>query len=124
MAAILISEPNFEIRELLARVIEAMACETATSPATDADAVDLLLVEPGWPEGLALARRLRAARPELPIVLLSIYPPQLESELLSPTAYLVKPFSVAELQGVLRNALAAGAVAAGAASAPMSHQTQ
>ena len=100
-----------------------MGWEAPTSPATDADAIDLLLVEPGWPEGIDLARRMRDARPDLPIVCLSIYPRELE-RLLFPAAYLVKPFSVAELQGALRNALAAGTVALGAASAPPSHQTQ
>jgi len=97
MATILVSEPYAEVRELLAHVIEAMGCEAPTSPLADADAIDLLLVEPGWPEGLALARSLRAARPGLPIVCLSIYPRELETDLLYPAAYLVKPFSVAEL---------------------------
>jgi CheY-like chemotaxis protein len=124
MATILVSEPHTEVRELLAHVIEAMGWKAPTSAATDADAIDMLLVEPGWPEGLSLARRLRDERPDLPIVCLSIYPRELETELLLPTAYLVKPFSVTELQGALRNALAAGTVAVGAASAPLSHQTQ
>src|SRR5262245_22734817 len=124
MATILVSEPHAEVRELVVHVIEAMGWDARTSTATDPDAVDLLLVEPGWPDGLALAQRMRDARPDLPIVCLSIYPRELDVELLLPTAYLVKPFSVAELQGALRNALAAGTVAFGAASAPLSHQTQ
>jgi CheY-like chemotaxis protein len=124
MAAILISEPHLEVRELLARVIEAMGAEPLVDAPASAHAVDLLLIEPGSEAALELARRLRAERPDLPIVCVSIYPPQLESDLLCPAAYLVKPFSVAELQGVLRNALAAGTAAFGAASAPLSHQTQ
>ena len=124
MARVLVSEPHTEVRELIAHVVEAMDWTAETSSAADADAIDLLLVEPGWAEGLAVAHRLRAERPALPIVCLSIYPRELETELLFPTAYLVKPFSVVELQGALRNALAAGTVAVGAASAPLSHQTQ
>jgi CheY-like chemotaxis protein len=124
MATILVSEPHTEVRELVVHVVEAMDWQAPTSPATAPDAIDLLLVEPGWPEGLELARRMRAARPDLPIVCLSIYPRELDTELLLPSAYLVKPFSVTELQGALRNALAAGTVAFGAASAPLSHQTQ
>ena len=124
MAAVLIGEPNLEIRDLLVRVVEAMGWDAELALSSDARSVDLVVVEPGWPDALALARRLREERPELPIVCLSIYPRQLEFDLLAPAAYLVKPFSVAELQGVLRNALAARTVAVGAASAPLSHHTQ
>jgi CheY-like chemotaxis protein len=124
MATILISEPHLEVRELLARVIEAMGAEPLVEEPSSAHELDLLLIEPGSEAALELARRLRAERPNLPIVCVSIYPPQLESDLLSPAAYLVKPFSVAELQGVLRNALAAETAVVGAASAPPSHQTQ
>jgi CheY-like chemotaxis protein len=124
MAKILISEPHLEVRELLARVIEAMGAEPLVTEPSSADELDLLLIEPGSEAALELARRLRAERPGLPIVCVSIYPPQLESDLLSPAAYLVKPFSVAELQGVLRNALAAETAAFGATTAPLSHQTQ
>lgn len=123
MKTILVCERNLEVRELLVHVIAAMGCEAVLSEPPAGD-VDLLLIEPGDGDALELAGRLRAAHPELPIVCVSIYPPQLESDLLSPLAYLLKPFSVAELQGVLRNALAARTVAVGAASAPLSHQTQ
>jgi CheY-like chemotaxis protein len=124
MPTVLISEPHLEVRELLARVVEAMGFEAAVDVPEQTDAIDVLLIEPGSEQALARARRLRADRPELPIVCVSIYPPQLESDLLYPSAYLIKPFSVAELQGVLRNAVAAGTAAVGAASAPPSHQTQ
>jgi CheY-like chemotaxis protein len=124
MPSVLISEPHVEVRELLARVVEAMGYEAVVDEPSSSEAIDILLIEPGSEQALARAQRLRAARPELPIVCVSIYPPQLESDLLYPSAYLIKPFSVAELQGVLRNALAAASGAAGIASAPPSHQTQ
>jgi CheY-like chemotaxis protein len=124
MPTVLISEPHLEVRELLARVVEAIGFEALLDVPEQTDAIDVLLIEPGSEQALARARRIRADRPELPIVCVSIYPPQLESDLLAPEAYLIKPFSVAELQGVLRNAVAAGRAAVGAASAPPSPQMQ
>ena len=85
------SEPHAEVRALVVHVIEAMDWQAPTSPATDPDAIDLLLVEPGWPEGLELARRMRKARPDLPIVCLSIYPRELDFELLLPTGTAAPP---------------------------------
>ena len=120
MPRVLVSEPHSEIRELIGRVIASMNWESVEDPRD----VDLLLLEPGWPAGLELAQRLRAERPDLPIVCLSIYGRRSEVAALSPSAYLVKPFSVTELQRALRAALAAGTDAAGTASAPLSHQTQ
>jgi CheY-like chemotaxis protein len=124
MAKVLIGEPHPEVRELLVRVVEGMGLEPITDDAAGGDEVDLLVIEPGSEAAIRLAQRLRAERPELPVVCVSIYPPSLETELLSPAAYLVKPFSVAELQDVLRKVVASGTAAVGAASAPPSHQTQ
>lgn len=124
MPAVLISEPHLEVRELLERVVEAMGYEALVDEPAQTDPIDVLLIEPGSEQALDRARRLRSTRPDLPVVCVSIYPPQLESDLLYPAAYLVKPFSVAELQDVLRNVVASGTAAAGAASAPPSHQTQ
>ncbi|MGH3102548.1 MAG: hypothetical protein ACRDN6_00405 [Gaiellaceae bacterium] len=124
MPSILISEPAVEVRELLVRIAgtigyEAIVAEPERTEQPDADAV---LIEPGDVRALDLARRMRAARPELPVICLSIYPPSLETDLLGPTAYLIKPFSVAELQRVLTAAVSGNG--AGATSAPLSHHTQ
>lgn len=124
MASILISEPHFEVRELLERVVEAMGYTALVDEPEHTDAIDVMLIEPGSEQALARARRIREARPDVPVVCVSIYPPELESDLLCPAAYLVKPFSVAELQEVLRTVVASVAVANGAASVPLSHQTQ
>lgn len=124
MPAVLISEPHLEVRELLERVVEAMGYDALVEEPEHTASIDVLLIEPGSEQALDRARRLRATRPDLPVVCVSIYPPQLESDLLYPAAYLVKPFSVAELQDVLRNVVASGTAAVGAASAPPSHQTQ
>ena len=124
MPSVLINEPHLEVRELLERVVEAMGYDALVTEPEHASSIDVMLIEPGSEQALESARRLRATRPDLPIVCVSIYPPQLESDLLYPAAYLVKPFSVAELQDVLRKVVASGTAAAGAASAPLSHQTQ
>lgn len=107
VASILISEPHSEVRELLALVVKAMDCDPLIDHEAEASEVDLLLIEPASPEALDLARRLREVRADLPIVCVSIYPSGPESGQLAPTAYLVKPFSVTELIGVMRSALAA-----------------
>lgn len=82
-------------------------------------------IEPGDASSFELARRARERRPGLPLVCVSIYPPGPETEPLSPSAYLLKPFSVAELQRVLADALDGHASRpSGAATAALSHQTQ
>jgi DNA-binding response OmpR family regulator len=104
--------------------VESAGWEAVVHPdeATDAD---VLLVEPGDARAFELARRLREARPDLPVVCVSIYPAGPETAALSPTAYLVKPFSVGELQRVLAAALNGHASRPnGSATAALSHQTQ
>ena len=122
MAKVLIGEPHPEVRELLVRVVEAMNLEPVTGEPESAADVRLLLIEPGSEPALRLAQRLRSERPGLPIVCVSIYPPSLETELLGPAAYLIKPFSVAELQRVVAAAVAGDG--AGSTSDPLSHHKQ
>ena len=124
MAKVAIGEPYAEVRELLVHVIEGAGWEAVLDADEAADA-DALLIEPGDGPSLELARRLRRARPELPVVCVSIYPPGPESEPLAPTAYLLKPFSVGELQRVLAAALNGHASRPnGSATAALSHHTQ
>jgi CheY-like chemotaxis protein len=120
MVNVLVSEPHEEIRELIRHVIAGMNWAAVDDPQDS----DLLLLEPGWPVGLDLARRLRAERPDLPIVCVSIYPRREDADGIAPNAYLVKPFSVTELQRALREALSAAGEATGVASEPLSHQMQ
>lgn len=121
MARVAIGEPYAEVRELLVRVVESAGWQAVVEP-DDVAGADVVLVEPGDARSFELARRLREARPELPVVCVSIYPAGPETESLSPTAYLVKPFSVGELQRVLASAL--NGHASGSATAALSHQTQ
>jgi DNA-binding response OmpR family regulator len=106
MARILIVDPSPEISELIAHVVQRLGHEPVRirRPEREADvSVDLALVEPAFPETLAVARRLRDAHPGLPIVCLSI---QAKSEAdvtpLAPVAYLMKPFGLRELENVVR----------------------
>ena len=124
MACIAIGEPYGEVRELLVHVVEGAGWE-AVVDADGAAHADAFLFEPGDPGSLALARRLREERPELPLVCVSIYPAGPETSALRPSAYLVKPFSVVELQRALSAALAGQANgASGSATAALSHQRQ
>jgi CheY-like chemotaxis protein len=124
MARVAIGEPYAEVRELLVRVVEGAGWQ-AVVDAREAEGADALLIEPGDAASFELARRLRESRPDLPLVCVSIYPPGPETEPLSPSAYLLKPFSVAELQRVLAAALDGHASRpSGSATAALSHQTQ
>jgi DNA-binding response OmpR family regulator len=62
------------------------------------------VIEPGDPEGLRVARELRAAG--VPLLFTSIYPAERDVLELEPVAYLVKPFPLYALERALRDALA------------------
>lgn len=108
MPRILIVEPYAEIRELLARVVAGLGLEPVLvegQGATDLSEVGAVLLEPGAPGGVDLARRLRSRAPRLPIVCVSIYPPTSEVVALEPVAYLLKPFSLSALQTAIAKAV-------------------
>jgi CheY-like chemotaxis protein len=69
---------------------------------------NLLVLEPASAPELEAARRLRETRPDLPIVCVSISPPFPEALELHPAAYLVKPFTVADLRTSVESALNPG----------------
>jgi len=109
MTRVLVGEPYPEIRELLTHIISGLGFEPVLYRDRDTatlDDVEVLLLEPALPGGLELAHKLRAGNPGLPIVCLSIYPPTEETSALSPFAYLLKPFALAELQRTLHEAVA------------------
>lgn len=115
MARILVLEPYPEIRDLLSHVIAGLGYEPVLhSGAREAPPdVDVLLLEPGYPSGLDIARELRRRSPQLPIVCLSIYPPTPEVAALDPVAYIVKPFALTTLQRALEDAVARAEVSEG-----------
>jgi DNA-binding response OmpR family regulator len=124
MARVAIGEPYAEVRELLVRVVEGAGWQAVVEP-DEASGADALLIEPGDARSFELACELRRTRPDLPVVCVSIYPAGPEMQSLAPTAYLVKPFSVGELQRVLARALTGHASRPnGSATAALSHQTQ
>jgi CheY-like chemotaxis protein len=109
VARILILEPQPEIRDLVARVVTRLghdAVETAESPSE----IDAVVVEPESMRGLAVAQQFRLLDPDLPIVCTSIAPQTPATRELGPVAYLVKPFALDALQGVLEQALATPSV--------------
>ncbi len=65
--------------------------------------IDVAVIEPGDGSGLPLARRLRDR--DRPVVFTSIFPPDDRSLDLTPVAYLVKPFSLFDLENALGSAI-------------------
>jgi DNA-binding NarL/FixJ family response regulator len=103
MALIALQHPADDVRLLIEHALGRLGHEIL-APEAD-DGADVLVLEPASPEDLAAARRLRARRPELRIVCVSIAPPFAEARALRPDAYLVKPFSVAGLRSTVESVL-------------------
>lgn len=109
---ILVAEPSPDVRELLVRAIEESGHRAEIwqgEPAGPPASLDLLMGEPADPSVLALAHALRRTRPDLPIVWVSVVPPSRATRALSPSAHLVKPFSLAELGAAIQAALSPSA---------------
>ena len=107
MATILILEPAQDVRELVASVARRLGHEPlffASSMRESPPEVDAVVLEPAWEGGLAVARLLRERDSRLPFVCISIYPAgELGPDVSAMRArrYLLKPFSVAELEEAL-----------------------
>ena len=114
---ILIVEDDEIFLRPLQRSLEVAGYDVITRPSGE-DAIDLLKRDdadvvvtdkrlPGM-DGVELVRRLRAEHPELAIVIMTAYgtiESAVESVRLGAADYLVKPFEVAELLIVIRNAI-------------------
>jgi DNA-binding response OmpR family regulator len=111
VAKILIVEPHADIRALLELIVRRLRHEPVLHRGGDVvpDGIDAAVVEPGEGEGLPLARSLRAAG--IPVLFVSIYPPDAETAEVGPSAYLVKPFPLYELEVALALTLAPRAAA-------------
>lgn len=111
MAKVLIAEPSADVRALLERSIVRLGHEPVTldrsQAATTTEAVDVLLLEPAFNGGVELAERLRSVRPQLAIVICSIFPPSVELSQLDPVAHVLKPFGREALEHALTAAVAA-----------------
>jgi DNA-binding response OmpR family regulator len=114
MASILLSESDPDVRRLLVVLLERLGHEAivledgvaAPPPA------DLMLLEPAAPGRLEQAREIRAQRPSLPVVCVSMLPVEARFLTLGPLAYLAKPFTVAQLDATIQGALASSAASA------------
>jgi CheY-like chemotaxis protein len=104
VARVLICEPHPEVRELLRRIVVRLGHDPVLDDA-DLGPVDAILLEPAHLPSVERAQAFRAADGETPIVCASIELPDAGSRRLRPTAYLVKPFALPDLEGALRRAL-------------------
>lgn len=97
---ILVCEPDPDIRTMLELTLARLGHEAV---GRDAEVVDAAVVEPGCPVALAL---LRALGHRVPVVCLSIYPPEDGYAPPDTVAYLMKPAKSARLGAALAGALA------------------
>jgi hypothetical protein len=104
VARVLICEPHPEVRELLSRVVVRLGHEPLLDDA-DLAPVDAILLEPSHAPSVERAQAFRAVNGGTPIVCASIDLPDAGSRRLSPTAYLVKPFALPDLEAALKGAL-------------------
>lgn len=107
MARILICEQSATVAELFGHVLRLAGHEpVAFEAGADVPEVDVILLEPATPGGLDCVAATRRRRPGLPVVCASIYPKSEEVARLTPAAYLLKPFKLAELEQAVAAALA------------------
>jgi DNA-binding response OmpR family regulator len=120
MASILLSEADPDVRRLLVILLERLGHQPIVLDEGDLESpppADLMLLEPAAPERLEQARRIRADRPSLPVVCVSVLPVEARFLTLGPLAYLAKPFSFEQLDATIAGALAAAGASAHASAA-------
>jgi DNA-binding response OmpR family regulator len=105
VARILIFEPHADISALLELVVRRLGHEpvVADDANGDYDDCDAAVMEPGDGTALPLAKRLHDQG--TPVIFTSIFPADRELLALGPVSYLVKPFSLYELESALGSAL-------------------
>jgi hypothetical protein len=97
------------VRELLQHVVIRLGHEPVYEDGTPNGSlgdVDVILLEPAHRPGLAAAKIVRLRDESIPVVCASIEPPDGSLAALKPVAYLLKPFSLPELEHALTKALA------------------
>jgi DNA-binding response OmpR family regulator len=108
MASILLSEADPDVRRLLVVLLDRLGHEAIVlggGPAAPPPA-DLLLLEPAAPACLEQARVVRESQPAIPVICVSILPPEACFLSLGPLAYLAKPFALDDLGAAIDAALA------------------
>lgn len=101
MARILILEPDPDVCALLARYVTALGHDSAEGDAS----VDLVVVEPGDRELAQAAADLAAARADLPVICVSIYPERAARPRFPAAAFMTKPVSLSDFGAALSAAL-------------------
>jgi CheY-like chemotaxis protein len=110
MLRILISEPHEDVRQLLVRMVSRLGHEPVlmTVPAPEQlTSADILLVEPASPVSAVLAQAASIAVPALGLICASVSAPPAELTELGVEfdAFLVKPFTIDQLDGAIKQAL-------------------
>jgi CheY-like chemotaxis protein len=110
MLRILISEPHEDVRQLLVRMVGRLGHEpvSMTVPVPEQlTNADILLVEPASPVGAVLAQAASIAVPALALICASVSAPPTELTELGVQfdAFLVKPFTIDQLDAAIEQAL-------------------
>ena len=106
VARVLISEPHPDSRALFELVVRRAGHQpVGFGELADREPPELMILEPASGEALAIAHQLRRRLEHLPIICASIRPAGPATNTLRPTAYLLKPFRLADLEAALDSAL-------------------
>jgi DNA-binding response OmpR family regulator len=106
VARVLISEPHPDARALFELIVRRAGHEpVGLGELADREPPELMILEPASGEALAVAHQLRRRLEDLPIICASIDPPSPRTDCLRPTAYLLKPFPLADLEAALAGAV-------------------
>jgi len=105
VARVLICEPHPEVRELLCRIVVRLGHVPVLEDAR-LGPVDAILLEPAHAPSVERAAAFKAVDEDTPVVCASIDLPNAGTRRLDPTAYLVKPFALPDVEHALTQALA------------------
>ena len=99
---VLIGEPEFEVRDLLVRAVKKVGHDVVLAHDVEpGDDFDVAIVEPADPALLETARRLRRDHPDVPLIFVSVKPPDANTTALLPAVHLVKPFTREDISRAL-----------------------
>ncbi len=104
----MVADEHDEVQRLLSYVVARVGQTPVSWTAALSDVLDgfeALLVEPALPGCFRYAQAVRRARPELPIVCVSIAPPTPDASALGAVVHLLKPFPLCELESALEMAI-------------------
>lgn len=107
VARVLVADPDPDVLALVERAVTSWGHEVVRyRPGEEPERPDVMLFEPQMGPGvIRLAELLAAGDPPVPLVVVSIHPPELAVHRLRPAAYLLKPFSLVQLEEALLKAL-------------------